>query len=78
MENRIKKRQLDLFADRTSCHRFAANQLRLLSSCAAYVLVESLRRLGLSGAELARAHAGMIRCRLLRIGTTSLAPCPCY
>jgi len=24
MENRIKEQQLDLFADRTSCHRFLA------------------------------------------------------
>ena len=30
MENRIKEQQLDLFADRTSCHRFLANQFRLL------------------------------------------------
>ena len=29
-ENRIKEQQLDLFADRTSCHRFLANQFRLL------------------------------------------------
>jgi DDE family transposase len=37
MENRIKEQQLDLFADRTSCHRFLANQFRLLLSSAAYV-----------------------------------------
>ena len=29
MENRIKEQQLDMFADRTSCHRFLANQFRL-------------------------------------------------
>ena len=29
MENRIKEQQLGLFADRTSCHRFIANQFRL-------------------------------------------------
>lgn len=44
------------------------NQLRLLLSSAAYVLVESLRRLGLSGTELAHAQAGTIRCKLLKIG----------
>ena len=27
-QNRIKEQQLDLFADRTSCHRFLANQFR--------------------------------------------------
>jgi hypothetical protein len=68
MENRIKEQQLDLFADRTSCHRFGANQLRLLLSSAAYVLVESLRRLGLAGTELAEAQVGTIRLKLLKIG----------
>ena len=41
MENRIKEQQLDLFADRTSCHRFLANQFRLLLSSAAYMLVQA-------------------------------------
>ncbi|MBT4880788.1 MAG: hypothetical protein HON43_07520 [Alphaproteobacteria bacterium] len=30
MENRIKETQLDLFSDRTSCHNWWPNQLRLL------------------------------------------------
>ena len=68
MENRIKEQQLDLFADRTSCHGFAANQFRLLLSSAAYVLVEALRRLGLSGTEFARAQAGTLRERVFKIG----------
>ncbi len=68
MENRIKEQQLDLFAGRTSCHEFLANQFRLLLSSAAYVLLESLRRLGLKGTELARAQAGTIRLKLLKIG----------
>jgi hypothetical protein len=35
MENRIKEQPLGLFADRTSCHGWWANQFRrLLSSCA--------------------------------------------
>jgi len=68
MENRIKEQQLDLFADRTSCHNFDANQLRLFLSSAAYVMLESLRRLGLKGTELARAQAGTIRLKLLKIG----------
>jgi len=55
-------------ADRTSCHSFLANQLRLLLSSAAYVLLESLRRLGLQGTELARTQAGTIRLKLLKIG----------
>ena len=49
MENRIKEQQLGLFADRTSCHKFLANQFRLLLASAAYVLIEHLRRVGLAG-----------------------------
>jgi len=68
MENRIKEQQLDLFADRTSCTRWWANQFRLLLSSLAYVLMEALRRLGLKGTELARAQCGTIRLKLLKIG----------
>jgi hypothetical protein len=67
MENRIKEQQLELFADRTSCHAFAANQLRLLLASAAYVLLEHLRRVALAGTELARAQVGTIRLKLLKV-----------
>ena len=67
-ENRIKEQQLGLFADRTSCHAFLANQFRVLLSAAAYVLVETLRRVGLAGTELANAQVGTIRLKLLKIG----------
>jgi Transposase DDE domain group 1 len=67
MENRIKEQQLGLFADRTSCHRFLANQFRLLLSSAAYVLMQALRREALSGTELARAQVGTIRLKLLKV-----------
>jgi Transposase DDE domain group 1 len=67
MENRIKEQQLDLFAGRTSCHRFLANQFRLLLSAAAYVLIQALRRMALAGTELARAQVGTIRLRLLKV-----------
>jgi len=67
MENRIKEQQLDLFADRTSCHRFPANQFRLLLSSAAYVLVQALRRTALAGTELARAQVGTIRLKLFKV-----------
>ncbi len=49
MENRIKEQQLMLFADRTSCHDFLANQFRLLLSTFAYVLMARLRRDYLQG-----------------------------
>jgi hypothetical protein len=67
MENRIKEQQLMLFADRTSCHQFLANQFRLLLSAAAYVLLEAVRRLGLSGTQLERAQVGTIRLRLFKV-----------
>jgi hypothetical protein len=66
-ENRIKEQQLDLFADRTSCHRFVANQFRLLLSSAAYVLVQALRRTALVGTELAEAQVGTIRLKLFKV-----------
>lgn len=72
MENRIKEQQLDLFSDRTSCHNWWPNQLRLLLSGLAYVLIETLRRLGLQGTELARAQCGSIRLKLLKIGAVVL------
>ena len=67
-ENRIKEQQLDLFADRTSCHAWWPNQFRLLLSSLAYTLLEALRRLGLNGTELANAYVGTIRLKLLKIG----------
>ena len=72
MENRIKEQQLGLFADRTSCRRWWANQFRLLLSSCAYVLVEAIRRLGLHGTELARAQVATIRLKLLKVGTVIL------
>ena len=72
MENRIKEQQLDLFADRTSCHRWWPNQFRLLLSSLAYTLLETIRRIGLKGTERARAQAGTIRLKLLKIGAVIL------
>lgn len=68
MENRIKEQQLGLFADRTSCHDFVANQFRVLLAAAAYVLVEHLRRTALAGTDLAHAQTETIRLRLFRLG----------
>jgi hypothetical protein len=69
MENRIKEQQLGLFSDRTSCHAWWANQFRVLLSACAYVLLETIRRVGLAGTELARAQVTTIRLKLLKIGT---------
>jgi hypothetical protein len=68
MENRIKECQLDLFADRTSTRAMRSNQLRLWFASMAYVLLAALRRIGLRTTRLARAAAGTIRLKLLKIG----------
>ena len=67
MENRIKE-QLSLFADRVSAETMRANQLRLYFSAIAYLLVDGLRRLALTGTDMAHAQVGTIRLRLLKIG----------
>jgi hypothetical protein len=68
MENRIKEQQLGLFADRTSTAWMRSNQLRLYFSSFAYILVQTLRRLGLQGTELAQAQCDTIRLKLFKIG----------
>lgn len=75
MENRIKEQQMCLFADRTSCSRFMANQFRLMLSSLAYVLVDGLRRLGLSGTEHARLRVDTIRLRLFKIAARVKVTC---
>jgi hypothetical protein len=67
MENRIKEQQMDLFADRTSTGPMASNQLRLWLSTFAYLLLARLREVALKGTVLARATAGTICLRLLKI-----------
>lgn len=69
-ENRIKEQQLHLFADRTSCHDFIANQFPDASglSAAAYVLMDTLRRQTLADTELSNAQVDTIRLKLLKIG----------
>lgn len=68
MENRIKEQQLDLFADRTSCHKWWPNQFRLLLASLAYTLLETVRRTALEGTRMAHAQCGTIRLKLLKIG----------
>lgn len=71
-ENRIKEAQLDLFGRRASCHRYAANQMRLLLAAMAYTLMINLRRLALASTELQQACTATIRTRLLKIGAAVL------
>lgn len=71
-ENRIKEAQLDLFGRRGSCHRYAANQMRLLLAALAYTLMINLRRLALVGTELQQACTATIRSKLLKVGAAVL------
>lgn len=75
MENRIKEAQLDLFADRTSTHGMASNQLRLWFSAFAHLLLSRLRAEVLRGTELAGATIGAIRLRLFKIGARLKVSC---
>lgn len=68
MENRIKECQGDLFADRTPAPTMRANQLRLWLASFAYVLMCTVRRIGLVGTKLEAATCGTIRLQLLKIG----------
>jgi Transposase DDE domain group 1 len=67
MENRIKEQQMDLFADRTSTHWMASNQLRLWFSAFAHLIMSTLQAGVLKGTELESASIGQIRLRLFKI-----------
>jgi hypothetical protein len=75
MENRIKEAQMDLFADRTSTHWMASNQLRLWFSAFAHLLISVLRAEALKGTELAQATVGQIRLKLFKIAARVKVSC---
>jgi hypothetical protein len=58
---------LGCFADRLSCHRFWANQFRLLLHAAAYWLLDSLRS-WLAQAGVPHLRLSTLRLRLVKIG----------
>lgn len=66
-ENRIGE-QFEMFADRASSATMQANQLRIWFSAMAYVLADTLRRVGLRHTQFADAAAQTIRLKLLRLG----------
>lgn len=68
MENEIKDHKLYLKSDRTSCHRFEANQVRLFLHSAASMLLETLRREVLKTTPWARATMATIQLRFLKLG----------
>ena len=68
MENEIKDHKRYLKSDRTSCHRFAANQFRVLLHSVAYVLLDTLRREVFKGTPGAKATMETIQLRLFKLG----------
>jgi Transposase DDE domain group 1 len=68
MENYLKDHKLFLRSDRTSCHKFEANQFRLFLHSAAYVLLHTLRTQGLRGTAWGRAPFDQMQLRILKVG----------
>jgi hypothetical protein len=66
-ENWIKDLKAGCLADRLSCHRFWANQFRLLLHAAAYWLLDTLRR-WLQRRGVPRMTLVTLRLRLIKIG----------
>ncbi len=73
-ENRIKEFKLDLAGGRTSCHRFLANQARLLWHLAAALLLAVVQE-ALAGTALATAQISTLRTRLLKVGAKVVQTC---
>jgi len=67
IEHRIKELHDGLQIGRTRCCRFWANQLRVLLTAAAYVLLQELR-LRAAGTACAHAQVTWLRERLLKLG----------
>jgi hypothetical protein len=65
-ENRIKELHHGLELDRTSCHRFLANQLRVLMTAAAYVWMQELRYRA-RGTRFASAQVTKLREQLIKV-----------
>jgi len=79
MENVLKQQVLDLQADAMSTHYLASTSFAVAGAFG-YLLLERLRTLGCHGTELARATAGTIRLKLLKVAarvTVSVRRCTC-
>ena len=73
-ENRIKEFKIDLSSGRTSCHKFLANQTRLLLHAAASVLM-SVIQAALEGTRWAAAQVNTLRVRILKVGARVVETC---
>ena len=68
MEGFIKNHKTFLHSDRTSCHRFTANQFRLFLHSAAYVLLHTIKHIGMRGTPWSKSNFDTIQLRVLKIG----------
>jgi DDE family transposase len=68
-ENDIKAVKCDLHSDRTSATTFLANAMRLLLSCAAYILHHALRTYTLAHTALATAQPSTVILTLFKVAT---------
>lgn len=66
MELRIKDHKTYLKSDRSSCHKFEANQARLFLHSVAYVLIHTLQKEVLRGTEFANATMQTIQLKVLK------------
>ena len=66
MELRIKDHKTYLKSDRSSCHKFEANQVRLFLHSVAYVLIHTLQKEVLKGTEFANATMQTIQLKVLK------------
>jgi hypothetical protein len=67
-EGFIKNHKTYLHSDRTSCHRFSANQFRLFLHSAAYVLLHTIQQIGMQSTQWTRSNFDTIQLRLLKVG----------
>lgn len=65
-ELRIKEHKTYLKSDRTSCHKFEANQLRLFLHSAAYVLIHTLQKEVLKHTQFVNSTMKTIQLKLLK------------
>jgi hypothetical protein len=66
MELRIKEHKLYLRSDRSSCHRFKANQFRLFLHSMAYVLLHTFQKEMLRGTEFENATFKTIQNKIIK------------
>lgn len=70
MELYIKDHKTYLHSDRTSCHRWEANQLRLFLHSAAYVLIHTLQKTVFTGTEFYNSTMDTIQKKILKIAAS--------